>query len=137
MTWKVNCCIWYYNMKHVIAVLQFHIFIQFIFWFCWSGEREETNPDAHINTKRCGQNIARLFHGQLVFFVGMCLNFDATKFDEVLFLVCNLYVLLILVDKDLVICFMYYVHQVKLMEERNMKPLDSNLATLSTRCNFT
>ncbi|CAI9298500.1 unnamed protein product [Lactuca saligna] len=29
----------------------------------------------------------------------------------------------------------YFVHQVKLMEERNMKPLDSNLAALSARCN--
>ena len=28
----------------------------------------------------------------------------------------------------------YFVHQVKLMEERNMKPLDSNLAALSARC---
>ncbi|XP_052626039.1 pentatricopeptide repeat-containing protein At1g76280-like [Lactuca sativa] len=28
----------------------------------------------------------------------------------------------------------YFVHQVKLVEERNMKPLDSNLAALSARC---
>ncbi|CAH1435347.1 unnamed protein product [Lactuca virosa] len=34
-------------------------------------------------------------------------------------------------------CFfvaVYFVHQVKLMEEKNMKPLDSNLAALSARC---
>nr|KAJ0203559.1 hypothetical protein LSAT_V11C500244220 [Lactuca sativa] len=34
-------------------------------------------------------------------------------------------------------CFfvsVYFVHQVKLVEERNMKPLDSNLAALSARC---
>ncbi|CAI9302614.1 unnamed protein product [Lactuca saligna] len=34
-------------------------------------------------------------------------------------------------------CFfvsVYFVHQVKSMEERNMKPLDSNLASLSARC---
>ncbi|CAI9260339.1 unnamed protein product [Lactuca saligna] len=30
---------------------------------------------------------------------------------------------------------MYFVHQVKLVEERNMKPLDSSLAALSARCN--
>ncbi|CAI9269867.1 unnamed protein product [Lactuca saligna] len=28
----------------------------------------------------------------------------------------------------------YFVHQVKLVKERNMKPLDSNLAALSARC---
>ncbi|CAI9259259.1 unnamed protein product [Lactuca saligna] len=34
-------------------------------------------------------------------------------------------------------CFsnsLYFMHQLKLMEERNMKPLDSNLAALSARC---
>ncbi|CAI9295775.1 unnamed protein product [Lactuca saligna] len=35
---------------------------------------------------------------------------------------------------DLIRCFRDDVGEVKLMEERNMKPLDSNLATLSARC---